>query len=69
MSSFRNAIWFKSTRSNASANCVEVAVALPDNGAIGIRDSKDPHGGVLAVAPDTWGYFVTALKSGRYDGR
>ncbi len=32
--------WRKSTRSNGSGDCVEVADNLP--GVVGLRDSKDP---------------------------
>lgn len=36
-------------------------VAAPDNllGVVAVRDSKDPHGPVLAFAPDAWRAFVT----------
>ena len=37
--------WRKSSRSTDKANCVEVAVAV---GAVAVRDSKNPTGGVLA---------------------
>ncbi len=69
MLELNDAKWFKSSRSNASGNCVEIAIALPGSRAIGIRDSKDPQGGVLTVAPDSWESFTSALKSGRYQLR
>ncbi|GIG91271.1 DUF397 domain-containing protein [Plantactinospora endophytica] len=51
------AIWRKSTRSgNNGGNCVEVASNLP--GVVGVRDSKDRQGPVLAFAPDAWRAFV-----------
>lgn len=42
------ATWRKSSHSGANGNCVELA-ALP--GAVGVRDSKDPDGPVLLLAP------------------
>jgi hypothetical protein len=53
------AVWKKSTRSNNSGACVEVARNLP--GIVGIRDSKDPQGPVLAVVPTAWMLFVRSL--------
>ncbi|MET8363097.1 DUF397 domain-containing protein [Micromonospora sp. NPDC005194] len=52
--------WRKSTRSNGSGNCVEVADNLP--GVVGLRDSKDPNGPVLTVDPATWFVFIDAVK-------
>ncbi|MDR7301673.1 DUF397 domain-containing protein [Haloactinomyces albus] len=52
--------WFKSTRSSGSSNaCVEVR--LTDR-VVSVRDSKDPHGGQLAVSPRTWSAFLRILK-------
>lgn len=53
--------WRKSTRSNGSGNCVEVA----DNlllGKVGLRDSKDPAGPVLTFGPIAWSTFVAGVK-------
>ncbi|MFG1869902.1 DUF397 domain-containing protein [Micromonospora arborensis] len=56
------AIWHKSTRSSGnSGDCVEVADNLP--GLVGVRDSKDPTGPVLVVAPAAWRSFVTFAKA------
>ncbi len=57
------ASWRKSSRSNTNGNCVEVA---PLDTVIGVRDSKDPHGGVLTVDTVQWQRFVTDLRSGRH---
>jgi Domain of unknown function (DUF397) len=58
--------WKKSSRSgSAGDNCVEVATAV--DGTIGIRDSKDPHGPVLAVASSTWQSFAAGLKTSQFD--
>ncbi|WDQ02840.1 DUF397 domain-containing protein [Micromonospora chalcea] len=53
--------WRKSTRSNGSGNCVEVADNLP--GVVGLRDSKDPAGPALAFPPSSWAAFIRAVKS------
>lgn len=52
--------WRKSSRSTNVSNCVEVAVTA---GAVAVRDSKNPTGGVLAVPPPTWTAFTTALRA------
>lgn len=52
--------WRKSTRSNGSGNCVEVADDLA--GKVGVRDSKDPSGPVLTFTPDAWVAFINGLR-------
>ena len=54
--------WRKSTRSNGSGNCVEVADLA---GTIGVRDSKDVEGGILAFTLARWSSFVSAVKTDR----
>lgn len=56
------AVWQKSHRSNAQANCVEVARNLP--GIVAIRDSKDPDGGALRVSHEEWRKFIHKLSHG-----
>ena len=60
------ALWRKSTRSNGSGACVEVARNLSE--IVAIRDSKDPQGPVLTVAPADWASFTATVKDGRLDG-
>ncbi|WP_089154554.1 DUF397 domain-containing protein [Micromonospora sp. NBS 11-29] len=49
------ATWRKSTRSGSNADCVEVATAAR---VVGVRDSKDPAGPVLAFDRLAWAAFV-----------
>ncbi|WP_329105123.1 DUF397 domain-containing protein [Micromonospora sp. NBC_01699] len=60
------ATWRKSTRSNDQGWCVEVADNVAD--VIGVRDSKDIAGPVLAFNPANWSAFVGAARSGAFDG-
>lgn len=55
--------WHKATRSMDNGNCVEVADL---DGAVGVRDSKDPDGGRLTFAIDYWSRFVAAVKAGDF---
>ncbi|MFY1586810.1 DUF397 domain-containing protein [Micromonospora sp. WMMD734] len=64
MPDLTDARWRTSTRSGTNGGeCVEVADNLP--GIIGIRDSKDPTGPTLTVAPTAWSAFVTDVKAHR----
>ena len=53
--------WTKSTRSDPGGNCVEVR--RTNDGTIQVRDSKDPHGPVLAFIPAEWNDFITGIKT------
>ena len=55
--------WFKSSRSTAGRECVEVAWL--GGGRVGVRDSKNPAGPALVFAPDEWDAFNAGLKAGR----
>lgn len=59
---FSGAVWRKSARSGQGGNdaCVEVAFA-PE--LVGVRDSKNRDGSVLAFAEPAWRSFTTALTS------
>ncbi|WP_163508165.1 DUF397 domain-containing protein [Fodinicola acaciae] len=61
---FAEANWRKSTRSGGNGGqCVEVGQAPAS---IGLRDSKDPTGPVLAVAAPHFATFVTAVKADHF---
>jgi len=58
--------WFKSSRSTATRECVEVAFL---NGSrVGVRDSKNPGGPALVFTPAEWDAFTSTLRNGRLDG-
>jgi uncharacterized protein DUF397 len=60
-----NTAWRKSTYSNSSANCVEVAAAPA---CVGVRDSKqEGNGPVLAFSADAWRRFLARAKGGEFD--
>jgi hypothetical protein len=57
--------WVKSSLSFANGNCVEVA-SLPEGG-IGVRNSRDSGGPVLAFTPDEWHAFLGGVRNGEFD--
>lgn len=57
--------WRQSARSGANYdNCVEVAFV---DGAVAVRDSKQPDGPVLVFTPEEWDAFVDGAKDGEFD--
>lgn len=58
---FHDAAWFKSSRSGNNGSCVEVAFV---SDGVAARDSKDPAGPVLRVAPGAWRAFLATVTSG-----
>ncbi|MFD0164853.1 DUF397 domain-containing protein [Streptomyces decoyicus] len=59
--------WRKSSHSGGSGgNCLEVSDDHP--GIVPVRDSKDPHGPVLAFRAPAWAAFVEGVKSGSLHG-
>lgn len=57
-------IFFKSSFS-AGGNCVEVA--WTSNGAINVRDSKDPGGAILNFSRSEWKAFTDGVRNGEFD--
>jgi hypothetical protein len=57
--------WRKASYSaNGGGTCVEAGTI---GQAVAVRDSKDPDGPVLAVAPQTWRAFTDRVKTGGPD--
>ncbi|MBO2457780.1 DUF397 domain-containing protein [Actinomadura violacea] len=57
--------WRKSSHSSGGeGQCVEVAQT---ERRVAVRDSKDPDGAVLAVAPDGWAALLDDVKAGSFD--
>lgn len=55
-------VWIKSSHSGSNNNdCVEVATTPAT---VLVRDSKDPEGPRLALAPEAWDGFVAAVSAG-----
>ncbi|MEV6137053.1 DUF397 domain-containing protein [Nocardia sp. NPDC051990] len=57
--------WFKSTRSSAAKDCVEVAFL--SCGTVGVRDSKNPDGPALVFGGGEWDAFTTAVADGQFN--
>lgn len=55
--------WRKSSRSGGGDNCVEVAT---NTSTVGVRDSKDPTGPVLAFSPNRWNDFINKAKASQF---
>ena len=62
-----SAQWRKSSYSNGGQQNSCVAVARRQPGQVAVRDSKDPHGPILFLAPTGWRTLLTDVKAGRYD--
>ena len=58
--------WWKSSRSNSGAQCVECGIVSAET--IAIRDSKNPHGPALLLNRQQMSAFITAAATGRFGG-
>ena len=58
-SSLAQVSWRKSSRSNASGHCVEIALTT---NVAAVRDSKNPWGGALELSPAAWAAFRAAVR-------
>jgi hypothetical protein len=59
------AAWRKGSRSNGGADgCVEIARVDSEHA---VRDSKDPHGGVLFFGDVAWRTFLGQVRRGSFD--
>lgn len=56
------AAWRKSTHSNPSGNCVEVA-ELP-GGRVALRNSRHPDGAALIFTREGWEAFLLGIRNG-----
>ncbi|MEU0248275.1 DUF397 domain-containing protein [Streptomyces sp. NPDC006235] len=61
----QNVTWVKSRRSAMEGNCVEMA-ALPD-GAVAVRNSRDPEGPALIYTRDEIVAFLAGARGGDFD--
>ena len=52
--------WRKSTHSSSNGDCVDFR---QDGTVVGVRDSQDPGGPVLAFDAAAWGAFLAAVRS------
>ncbi|WP_411146324.1 DUF397 domain-containing protein [Streptomyces sp. x-80] len=59
--------WRKSSYSSTNGGeCIEIGEGI--SGVVPVRDSKDPQGPVLTIAPAAWSSFVSAVQSGEFTG-
>lgn len=56
--------WRKSTRTAANNACVEI-FERPET--VAVRDSKQPHAGMLVFDRGVWAAFVAGVARGEFD--
>jgi hypothetical protein len=59
------AAWRKSSHSGYNGNCVELAPL--DDGAVAMRNSRDPHGPALVYTRAEIAAFLAGIKDGEFD--
>jgi hypothetical protein len=57
--------WRKSSASNPSGDCIEVAAL--ESGAVAVRNSRDPHGPALVYTRAEIAAFIKGAKDGEFD--
>ncbi|MCO1659141.1 DUF397 domain-containing protein [Pseudonocardia humida] len=57
--------WRKSTASNPSGDCVELAAL--GGGAVALRNSREPDGTALIYTPAEIAAFLAGAKAGEFD--
>ncbi|MGV9664600.1 DUF397 domain-containing protein [Nocardia niigatensis] len=60
-----NLLWRKSTFSNPSGNCVEMAPM--SDGQVAVRNSRDPEGSLIVYTRPEIDAFLRGAKSGEFD--
>nr|WP_067688283.1 DUF397 domain-containing protein [Nocardia jejuensis] len=58
--------WFKSTASQGTGECVEIAFLT--GGMVGVRDSETPDGPALVFTPGEWDVFLGGVGRGGFGG-
>ena len=58
--------WVKSSFSFSNGNCIEVASL--NEGAVGVRDSKNAQGLVLRFTQPEWHAFLGGVRNGEFGG-
>ncbi|MDA3627758.1 DUF397 domain-containing protein [Saccharopolyspora sp. WRP15-2] len=61
---FEFTAWRKSSFSGTQTECVEVGLGADE---VGVRDTKDRDGGLLAVDQQQWRAFLAAVRAERFD--
>ncbi|RGD62962.1 DUF397 domain-containing protein [Kitasatospora xanthocidica] len=60
-----DAVWTKSSASDANGQCVEVTRTR--SGEIAVRNSRDAEGPALLFTPGEWGALLFGAKGGEFD--
>ena len=56
--------WIKATASGTEGQCVQMA---GENGAVHVRDSKNPHGPMLTFTRAEFAAWLDGAKKGEFD--